>query len=107
MAEKTEQKPQKTAEKPASKVDAKPKTAPAPAAPAPYYDGFDAEIVEVIGRTGVFGEVKQVMAKVLQGRDQGNVIRRNIKGPVKVGDIIVLLETERESKALKTKKRAV
>ncbi len=71
----------------------------------PLKEGFNAEIMEVIGRTGVFGEVKQVMAKVLEGRDQGNVIRRNIKGPVKVGDIIVLRETERESKAIKNKKR--
>ncbi|MDP2718083.1 MAG: 30S ribosomal protein S28e [Candidatus Micrarchaeota archaeon] len=77
-----------------------------PAAPAPFREGFNAEVVEVIGRTGVFGEVKQVMVKILEGRDQGNVIRRNIKGPVKVGDTIVLLETERESKALKTKKRS-
>src|SRR3989338_4045318 len=67
-------------------------------------EGYSAEVVEVIGRTGVFGEVKQIMAKVLEGRDAGNVIRRNVKGPVRIGDVLVLLETERESKALKTKK---
>ena len=86
---------------------AKPAAAPAPkAAPAVMMDseGYRVEVVDIIGRTGVFGEVKQVMAKVMDGRDSGNVIRRNVKGPVKKGDILILLETEREAKALKSKK---
>jgi len=62
-----------------------------------------AEIVEVIGKTGIYGEVYQAMCKVLEGRDKGRVIRRNIKGPVKRGDIIVLLETEREAKRIEAK----
>lgn len=59
------------------------------------------EIVEVVGKTGIYGEVYQVMCKVLEGRDRGRVIRRNVKGPVKKGDRIYLLETEREAKAIK------
>jgi small subunit ribosomal protein S28e len=68
-------------------------------------EGFLAEIVEIIGRTGVFGEVNQVMCRVLEGKDKGRVIRRNVRGPLKKGDLILLLETEREAKPLRSKKR--
>ena len=62
-----------------------------------------AEIVEVLGKTGIYGEVYQAMCKILEGKDKGRVIRRNIKGPIKRGDVIVLLETEREAKPIKAK----
>jgi small subunit ribosomal protein S28e len=61
------------------------------------------EVVEVIGKTGIYGEVYQGMCKVLEGKDKGRVIRRNIKGPVRKGDIIVLMETEREARPIKPK----
>ncbi|MFH1780052.1 MAG: 30S ribosomal protein S28e [Candidatus Micrarchaeota archaeon] len=67
--------------------------------------GYPAEVVEIIGKTGVFGEINQVMCKVLDGRDRGRVIRRNIKGPIKKGDFLMLIETERESKPLKNKRK--
>jgi len=62
-----------------------------------------AEVVEVLGKTGIYGEVYQAMCKILEGKDKGRVIRRNIKGPIKKGDIIILLETEREAKPIKAK----
>jgi len=62
-----------------------------------------AEVVEVLGKTGIYGEVYQAMCKILDGRDKGRVIRRNVKGPIKRGDIIMLLETEREAKPIKAK----
>ena len=62
-----------------------------------------AEVVEVISKTGICGEVYQAMCKILEGKDKGRVIRRNIKGPVKKGDIMILLETEREAKPIKAK----
>ena len=61
------------------------------------------EVVEVLVKTGIHGEVYQVMCKVLDGKDKGRVIRRNVKGPVKKGDMLLLLEAEREAKEIKAK----
>ena len=66
-------------------------------------DSIPVEVVEVIVKTGIHGEVYQVMCKVLDGKDKGRVIRRNVKGPVRKGDIMMLLETEREAKEIKAK----
>ncbi len=65
--------------------------------------GTPAEIVEIIKRTGVHGEIVQVLCKILEGRDQGRVKRRNIKGNTQIGDVVILLSTEREAKELKTR----
>ncbi|MEM2909132.1 MAG: hypothetical protein QW590_01415 [Candidatus Bilamarchaeaceae archaeon] len=65
--------------------------------------GTPVEIVEIRTKTGVCGEIYQVLCKVLEGPDAGRVILRNIKGPVKKGMILMLVDTEREAKEIKAR----
>ena len=62
-----------------------------------------AVVEEIVGRTGFRGEITQVKARILQGNDQGKVMRRNVKGPVKLRDILMLRETQIEARRIRSK----
>lgn len=57
-----------------------------------------AQVVDVGAKMGIKG-VSRVRCKILDGRDRDKVVVRNVVGPIKRGDVILLKETSMEAEA--------
>ncbi|MEZ3114315.1 30S ribosomal protein S28e [Halobaculum sp. MBLA0147] len=59
-----------------------------------------AEVIEIVGKTGMHGEAMQVKCRIQEGGNQGRIITRNVLGPVKQGDVLQLRETQRDADSI-------
>ena len=67
------------------------------------HQAVPAVVDEIIGRTGFRGELSQVRVTIIDGPERGRQLRRNVKGPIRLKDILMLRETQIEARRIRSK----
>ena len=66
-------------------------------------EAVPAIVEDIVGRTGFRGEITQIKCRVLDGPEKGKIMRRNVKGPIRLKDTLMLRETAIEARRIRSK----